>query len=219
MNSASGSVLSSPTPRKADRPVLWIVAGPNGCGKSTFYNRTDIEGWGGSIWIINPDLLTQTIVERERLALSEANLTAVQRIEHWLDASIDTYQTIGVETVLSSPKYRRLVARAQERGFLVKMIYVTLASAELQLRRIAVRVANGGHDVPPDKVRERRRRSFIELAWFVRHVDQCTIFENSIGDPELVASLSGGRLLQFAGLPADLEATLRAADVELIDAR
>lgn len=219
MSSASVFVPSSPKPRKADRPVLWIVAGPNGCGKSTFYDRTDIEGWGGSIWIINPDLLTQTIVERERLPLGEANLAAVQRIEQWLDASIDTYQTIGVETVLSSPKYRRLVATAQARGFLVKMIYVTLASAELQLRRIAVRVAHGGHDVPPDKVRDRRRRSFAELAWFVQHVDQCTVFENSIGEPELVASLSEGRLLQYAAMPRDLVATLDAAGVELVDAR
>lgn len=219
MSSANAFVPLSPKPRKADRPVLWIVAGPNGSGKSTFYDRTDIEGWGGSIWIINPDLLTQTIVEQERRSLGEANLAAVKRIEHWLDASIDTYQTIGVETVLSSPKYRRLVARAHERGFLVKMIYVTLASAELQLRRIAMRVANGGHDVPADKVRERRRRSFLELAWFAQHVDQCTIFENSIGDPELIAALSGGQLLQFATIPADLLATLQAAGVELIDAR
>lgn len=210
---------SSPKPRKADRPVLWIVAGPNGSGKSTFYDRTDIEGWGGSIWIINPDLLTQTIVEQERLPLEEANLAAVQRIEQWLDASIDTYQTIGVETVLSSPKYRRLVARAHERGFLVKMIYVTLASAELQLRRIAVRVANGGHDVPEDKVRERRLRSFAELAWFVQHVDQCTIFENSIGDPELVAALSGGQLVQFSPMPDDLAAVLNDAGVEVVNAR
>jgi predicted ABC-type ATPase len=212
-------VLSPPTPRKADRPVLWIVAGPNGSGKSTFYNRTDIEGWGGSIWIINPDLLTQTIVEREGLPIAEANLAAVQRVEQWLDASIDTYQTIGVETVLSSPKYRRIVARARERGFLIKMIYIVLHSAELQLRRIAVRVARGGHDVPADKVIDRRRRSFAELAWFARHVDQCTIFDNSVGDPELVASLSGGQLLQFAAMPDDLHAALRDGGVGIMDAR
>lgn len=101
------------TPRKPDRPVLWIVAGPNGSGKSSLYNRTDIEGWGGSVWIINPDLLTAKIVEEERLEPAAANLTAVQRVEAWLYASLDTYQTIGVETVLSSPKYRALVERAQ----------------------------------------------------------------------------------------------------------
>ena len=69
------------TPRRPERPILWIVAGPNGSGKSSFYNRTDIEGWGGSVWIINPDLLTAAIVDAENLSLEAANLAAVQRIE------------------------------------------------------------------------------------------------------------------------------------------
>ena len=103
------------TPRKPERPVLWIIAGPNGCGKSSLYNRSDIEGWGGSVWIINPDLLTQHIVEHEALALLDANLAAVQRIETWLHGSLDVYQTIGVETGLSSDKYRRLLTEAQAR--------------------------------------------------------------------------------------------------------
>lgn len=167
----------------------------------------------------NPDLLTQTIVEREHLAMTDANLAAVQRAETWLNASIETYQTIGVETVLSSPKYRRLVQQARTRGFIVKMIYVMLSSAEQQLQRIRVRVASGGHDVPAEKVIDRRRRSFAELSWFAQHVDQCTVFDNSTGDPELVATLSNGRLLQFADLPADLSAALREGGIEPIDAR
>ncbi|WP_066657918.1 MULTISPECIES: hypothetical protein [unclassified Sphingomonas] len=61
------------TPRKPERPILWIVAGPNGSGKSTFYNRTDIEGWGGSVWIINPDLLSLQIEQREAVPAAPAN--------------------------------------------------------------------------------------------------------------------------------------------------
>ena len=41
--------------RRAERPILWIVAGPNGSGKSTLYDQTDIEDFGKSVWIINPD--------------------------------------------------------------------------------------------------------------------------------------------------------------------
>jgi predicted ABC-type ATPase len=42
-------------------PKLWIVAGPNGSGKSTLYDATDIEGFGRSVWIINPDILAAHI--------------------------------------------------------------------------------------------------------------------------------------------------------------
>ncbi|MES2058163.1 MAG: hypothetical protein V4564_19665 [Pseudomonadota bacterium] len=74
--------MPSKTPRRPDKPVFWIVAGPNGSGKSSLYNRTDIEGWGGSVWIINPDLLTAKIVEQEGHLPDAANLVAVQRSRH-----------------------------------------------------------------------------------------------------------------------------------------
>jgi predicted ABC-type ATPase len=91
---------------RTEPPVLLIVAGPNGSGKSSAYQDADIEAFGRSVWIINPDLLTTRIRHVEGLELRAANLASVQRIEAWLDASIDAYQTVGVETVLSTGKYR-----------------------------------------------------------------------------------------------------------------
>ena len=205
--------MPAKTPRRPEKPVLWIVAGPNGSGKSSLYNRTDIEGWGGSVWIINPDLLTAKIVEEEGLELTAANLAAVNRVEAWLYTSIDAYQTIGVETVLSSPKYRALVTHGRQRGFEVRMIYVVLASAELQLARIRRRVREGGHDVPADKVIDRRRRSFKELCWFANHVDQLFIFDNSSGPPDLVAQKVSGRLLLMGAMAIDLFDALAAHDL------
>ncbi|UVO53409.1 zeta toxin family protein [Sphingomonas sp. SUN039] len=207
--------MQSPNPRRPERPIFWIVGGPNGSGKSSFYNLTNIEGWGGSVWIINPDLLTAKIEQSEGLSLIEANLAAVQRVEKWLESSIEAYQTIGVETVLSSPKYRRLVDLAKARGFEVRMIYAVLDSAELQLERIRVRVAEGGHDVPPDKVRDRRLRSFAEFAWFARHVDRCFVFNNSGGEPELAAINAGGQFVVLEPLPADMAEVLVREGMDL----
>ena len=99
--------------KKLDKPKLWIVAGPNGSGKSSVYTDTDIEDFGGSVWIINPDLLTARIREIEHLKPRAANIAAVTRIYDWLRASIEAHQTIGVETVLSTGKYRELVLAAK----------------------------------------------------------------------------------------------------------
>ncbi len=205
------------TPRKPETPTLWIIAGPNGCGKSSLYNRTDIEGWGGSVWIINPDLLTQSIVEQERVGLADANLIAVQRLERWLHASIDVYQTIGVETVLSTGKYRPLVERAKEAGFRVRMIYVVLATVTLQAQRVRLRVAEGGHDVPPEKIAARRARSFDQLAWFARNVDDCYIYDNSTGEPQLIAESMGGGVLVWEALPSDLQQALAECGVFIFE--
>lgn len=204
-----------PTPRKPERPILWIIAGPNGSGKSSFYNRTDIEGWGGSVWIINPDLLTERIVECEALPLEEANLAAVCRIERWLHDSVDVYQTIGVETVLASGKYRTLVERARQHGFEVRIIYIVLRSADLQVQRVRMRVSEGGHDVEEEKIRSRRARSFEQFAWFIQKADACYIYDNSTAEPELLGGKIGNGLIRFRRLPSDLERVLDAAGVEL----
>jgi predicted ABC-type ATPase len=128
----------------AERPIFWIIAGPNGSGKTSAYDNTDIEAFSRSVWIINPDLLTARIQDVERLSLNAANLEAVQRIEAWLEASIRAHQTVGVETVLSTGKYRRLVVEAKALNFEVRLTYVILHSPALNIERVKLRVAKGG---------------------------------------------------------------------------
>lgn len=213
------ATASLKTPRKPERPILWIIAGPNGSGKSSLYNRTDIEGWGGTVWIVNPDLLTATLMESEHFSQKAANLAAVQRIEAWLDRSIDVHQTVGVETVLSTGKYRKLVRRAISLGFEVRLIFVFLQDVKTQLERIAIRVSEGGHGVPKLKVKSRRVRSLRQLMWFARNVHRVYLFDNSTAEPSLVAfkeSKKGSRtaLALWDRLPVDLRAMLQRHQIK-----
>jgi predicted ABC-type ATPase len=113
------------------------------------------------------------------MAQEAANLAAVQRIEAWLDASIRAHQTVGVETVLSTAKYRRLVLEAKARQYEVRLIYILLDSPERNVERVRLRVAKGGHAVPEDKIRERYARSLAQLPWFLDQAAQAWIFDNS----------------------------------------
>lgn len=107
--------------RKGNTPAFWLIAGANGSGKSSLYGsdksaiygNTNITDAAHSFWIINPDLLTLRIRAVERRTLRAANLEAVKRIEAWLEALINAHQSIGVETVLSTAKYRHLVRVAK----------------------------------------------------------------------------------------------------------
>lgn len=168
-------------------PTFWIIAGPNGSGKSSLYgsNRDNIYGntsvvdFFKSFWIINPDLLTARIRESEKLTAAEANLQAVKRIEAWLDASIDAHQSIGVETVLSTPKYRRLVEAAKARGFEIRFIYIVLKEPAMNIERVRLRVRKGGHAVPVAKIKSRWARSLDQMPWFLENADAALIFDNS----------------------------------------
>ena len=179
-------------PPKADTPAFLVVAGPNGSGKSSVYENADLEAFGRSVWIINPDLLTARIREIEKLDTETANIAAVNRIEAWLDASIEVHKTIGVETVLSTPKYRRLVVKAKERGFAIWLIYVLLDSPERNIERVRLRVKKGGHFVPEDKIRTRYTRSLDQLPWFLDQADRGWIYNNSGAEPKLVAEKQNG---------------------------
>jgi predicted ABC-type ATPase len=199
---SSGSALLTVSAKRLDRSKLWIVAGPNGSGKSSLYSNTEIEGFGGSVWIINPDLLSARIEQVEQLDLHAANLEAVKRIYSWLEASIDTHQTVGVETVLSTGKYQKLVLLAKARSFQVRLIYVLLRSVELNIERVKLRVAKGGHDVPEDKIAERRERSLAQLPWFLDQADQAWLFDNSDASPRLIGTKDKGVItLDQAALP------------------
>jgi len=174
-------------PPRIDQPIFLIVAGPNGSGKSSVYLNADLEWGGRSVWIVNPDLLAARIRDVEKMALRAANLEAVVRIEAWLDASIQVHKTIGVETVLSTGKYRRLVDKAKLLGFSVWLIYVVLDSPERSIERIRLRVAKGGHHVDDDDVRRRYGRSLDQLKWFLDQADQAWIYDNSGAEPRQIA--------------------------------
>ena len=187
-----------------ERPLFLIVGGPNGSGKSSAYDRTKFDLDDRTIWIINPDLLAARIAAGEGKNLPQANLEAVQRIEQWLDASLAAYQTVGVETVLSTEKYRRLVNKARDLGFEIFLIYVLLDSVERNIERVALRVAKGGHAVPDGKVRERHARSLQQLPWFLDHADRARIYDNSEAQPRLVGRKEDGTIVIDQDSPNDL---------------
>jgi predicted ABC-type ATPase len=191
-----------------EQPTFWIVAGPNGSGKSSLYGNTDIAAFDQSVWIINPDLLTRRIQQVENLSLRQANLQAVVRIEAWVEASISAHQTVGVETVLSTDKYRRLVLAAKERQFEFRLIFVMLRSPDLNVERVRLRVSKGGHDVPETKIRERCGKSLGQLPWFLQQADQAAIFDNSGAVPRLVGRKREGAILIDPDAPAVLRGAL-----------
>ena len=168
------------------------MAGPNGSGKSSFYQTLEFEASARSIWIINPDLLTVRIQQVEDLELQAANLQAVKRIETWLEVSIRAHQTVGVETVLSTDKYRRLVLAAKALRFQIRLTYVILDSPKRNIERVRLRVKMGGHAVPEDKIVERYVRSLEQMPWFLDQADEAWLYDNSGVSPRIIGRKRDG---------------------------
>lgn len=150
-------------------------------------------------------------MELEKLEPQEANLEAVRRIESWLETSLMAGHTIGVETVLSTDKYRRLVTKAKQTGHQFQLVYVMLDDPERNIARIETRVANGGHPVPDDKVRARYWRSLEQLPWFLDQADQAFIYDNSGAVPRLIGFKKNAEIRVENDAPAPLRSALNLA--------
>ena len=194
-------------PPASDQPAFLIIAGPNGSGKSTAYQKSIVFLSGRSFRIINPDLFAARIALLEGLSPHEANLEAVRRIEAWLETSLLAGHTVGVETVLSTDKYRRLVTMAKQTGHQFQLIYVMLDDPERNVDRVSTRVANGGHPVPANKIHARYHRSLAQLPWFLGEADQAVIYDNSGAKPRQV----GDKLRNVITVEDDAPRALRSA--------
>ncbi len=148
-------------------PTLVVVAGPNGCGKSTL-TRTR---WFHGVEVIDPDALAD--------APGAAGREALRRRR----TAIAEGRTLAVETTLAGSGPLRLMETARSAGYRVVLHYVCVESPDQSLDRIRNRVALGGHDVPESDVRRRFARSLENLPVAIARADEVLLYDNT--DPDL----------------------------------
>ncbi len=102
------------------------------------------------------------------------------------------------ETVMSGPDKVDLLREARVRGYRTYLYYVCTDSPLINQGRVAARVADGGHNVPGDKIAQRYRRSLVALREAATAVARAFLFDNSTaGHPaRLIAEYQEGHLLR-----------------------
>ena len=107
--------------------------------------------------------------------------------------AIQSRQTFGLETTLSGLTYARLLIKAREQAYAVKLFYLWLPSATVAILRVRERVRKGGHSVPAADIRRHYTRSLTNLVrYYLALADEWTIFDNSGREPRLLADGAGG---------------------------
>ena len=163
-------------PRKTQPPPRVVVfAGPNGAGKSTHADA--ILAALGIETFVNADYIARGLSGRHTDAVAfEAGRIMLKRLHQLGDAEAD----FAFESTLSSRSFAPFLRRLKAQGYVVAIYYFSLANAQLAIRRVKLRVALGGHDVPSDVVRRRFGRSLNNLFnLYVPLADEWTLFDNS----------------------------------------
>lgn len=172
---------------RPDGPWLIVLAGPNGAGKSTFF---DVFLRSRGFRFVNADLIARGLPGEDRAdtAYRAAELAEIER-----RALVARGDTFVMETVFSDPAGAKLgfLREARSRGYRVAFVYIGLASAALSQARVIQRVAQGGHDVPDDKIRKRLPRSLDNAKQALQFVDAAWVLDNSDADhPFQVAAVT-----------------------------
>lgn len=98
------------------------------------------------------------------------------------------------ETVMSHPSKLDFITQAQNQGYRIYLYFVSLIDPALNVERVRVRVQNGGHDVPVNKINERYERT-MNLLWdAICIADKTYIFDNSYSEPKWFATVINGGL-------------------------
>lgn len=156
--------------KKSKLPEIVVFAGPNGSGKSTFTE------------LLKPpmDYINADDIKR---ALKCSDMEAAEEAERQREAHLATMEEFCFETVMSTDRNLNLLQRAKQKGYFIRCYYILTADPEINVYRVKSRVAEGGHDVPKEKIIKRYDRAMKLVKDVVAVSDVCHIYDNSEATP------------------------------------
>ena len=164
------------------QPVCYIVAGPDGAGKTTF-----------ALQYLPKIVSCKNFINADEIAKGvsplnfEAGLLQASKIFlQSLNRNIENKETFAFETTLSGRTYLTQIPQWQQDGWKVVLIYLYIPSAEFSAFRVQQRFEQGGHNVPAETIVRRYPRSIKTLFLYSEVCDQTFCFNNEQG---MVASV------------------------------
>lgn len=164
--------------------TIYIISGCNGAGKTTA-SYTILPEILNCKEFVNADNIAAGLspFQPEKVAF-EAGRIMLERIEFLLLSNA----TFAIETTLSSKSYKTKFEQAIKNGYEVKLLFFWLPTVEMAIYRVAIRVSEGGHNIPKDVILRRYSRGIQNL--FKIYIPLCNewvVFDNSDGAPIMIA--------------------------------
>jgi predicted ABC-type ATPase len=177
-----------------DRPVVIALAGPNGAGKTTFYHAHLADT---GLRLVNADVLAEELDLGPYVAARAADSVRRQLVA--------ARESFVFETVFSDPVGGKIgfLKDAVRSGYTVVVCFIGIAGPATSDERVAIRVSQGGHDVPADKLRSRFPRTMANLKAAIRELPWVFVYDNEdLRRPfRRVAVFNHGRALAITKKP------------------
>ena len=153
----------------SSQPLMIALAGPNGAGKSTYY----------SIYLKSSGLKWVNADDMAR-GLGLEVYEAAQLADDTRRGLVQERSSFIFETVFSDPVGDKVefLQEAVEAGYNVILCFIGIAGPETSEQRVSARVAEGGHDVPNDKINTRYARVLANLKQALLLLPEVRVYDN-----------------------------------------
>lgn len=161
-------------------PKIIIIAGPNGAGKTTFA-REFLPNEAACPIFVNADLIAAGL---SPFAPETAAVQAGRIMLEQIAAHVLRHQSFAFETTLSGQGYARHIPKWQKIGYRVELFFLSLPSPDDAVKRVALRVRQGGHNIPETVIRRRFTSGIKHFHHIYKPlVDEWTLYDNSDIEP------------------------------------
>lgn len=175
----------------SNKKQLYIIAGCNGAGKTTA-SFTILPEVLNCKEFINADEIAKGLspFQPESVAMQAGRIMLAR-----MDELLQKGETFAFETTLATKSYKQKIEWAQANGYEVTLLFFWLDSPNMAKKRVAQRVAEGGHSIPSETIERRYHNGIANLfAIYIDMVDICYIFDNSEGERTPIAKkYKGGK--------------------------
>ena len=170
---------------------VYIIAGSNGSGKTTFAAKF-LPDYAKCPNFINADLIAQGLSPfSPRNAAIKAGKLVLGQINEFSGKG----DSFAFESTLAGKSYVNLFKKLRSKGYKIHLFFLWIPDAELGIARIKDRVKDGGHDVPIQDVKRRFKRSICNFFRLYQSLsDSWMLFNNAGAHPALIADGKNGQI-------------------------
>ncbi len=164
--------------------TLYIIAGPNGAGKTTL-SYTILPEIFNCYEFVNADEIAKGIapLNPEKAGIRSGRLM-LQRIYELIELN----ESFAIETTLATKSYFNLIKKVQKVGYEVVLLFLSLDTVELAIKRVQTRVLEGGHNIAEEVIERRFSNGLHNLfRIYIPIVNKWILVNNSSEKFEFIA--------------------------------